>query len=149
MVVVAAHVGQALDLVPVRREQVLQLQLAGAGVAHLPHPLEAQVVAPPLQDRPGELDVELLGEEREVLGGQLVLQGLRGGGHDRRTAGEDGRDEVGEGLAGPGAGLDHEVPAARHRLGDGLRHVGLAGAGLAVGERGRDAPEGADGLRTG
>ena len=140
---------QALDLVPVRREQVLQLQLAGPRVAHLPHALEAQVVAAPLQDRPGELDVELLGQERQVLGGQLVLQGLRGGGDDRGAARQDGRDEVGEGLARPRARLDDEVPAADDGLGDGLRHVGLAGAWLAVGERGGDEAEGADGLRAG
>ena len=37
-----------------------------------------------------------VGDEGEVVVGQLVLQGLGGGGHHHPLAGEGGRDEVGQ-----------------------------------------------------
>ena len=39
---------------------------------------------------------EVLLEERQVLGGQLVLEGLGGRGHDRGPPRNDRRDEVGQ-----------------------------------------------------
>ena len=54
------------------------------------------------------------GHQGQVLGGELVLQGLGGGGHHHPLAGQGGGDQVGQGLAGAGAGLHHQVAAAGH-----------------------------------
>ena len=72
---------------------------------------DTEVIDPPLQDREREGPAQVGGEEGEVVGGQLVLEGLGCGGHDRRPAREDGGHEVGEGLAGAGRGLDHQLTA--------------------------------------
>ena len=45
-------------------------------------PLQADVVAAALQHRPVDVEAEVLGEEGQVLGGELVLQRLGGGGDD-------------------------------------------------------------------
>ena len=50
-----------------------------------------------------------------------------------RAAREDGGDQVGEGLAGAGAGLDDEVLAFGERGLDRQGHFELAGAELEVG----------------
>jgi hypothetical protein len=44
---------------------------------------------------------------------ELVLQGLGAGGDDDLAAGQQRRHQVGEGLAGAGAGLGHQ-PTGRH-----------------------------------
>ena len=137
---------QPLDLLLGGREQVLQLELAPRRIAHLSDPLEAEVVAPSLQHGPRERCVQVGGQEREVLGGQLVLEGLGGGGDHRGAAGEHGGHQVGQRLAGAGAGLHHQVPAALDGPRHGLGHVGLARAGLAVGEGGGDLRERGHGL---
>ncbi len=136
--VVAAHVDSRSTSLRDDRRQVLQLQLAGARVPCLPHPLEAEVVAPALQDGPAELHAEVLGDERQVVGGQLVLQGLGRRGDDRGAAREDGRDQVGQRLAGAGPRLDDEVVSLVDRPRRGLGHVGLAGTGLAPRKGGGD-----------
>ena len=99
--------------------------------------LEAEVVGPALQHREAERPVEVLGEEGQVLAGQLVLQRLRGGGDDdvpRRAR----RDQVGDDLPVP-------VPACTTRCcspgwrADGVGHLPLTGPVLAAaGQRGRD-----------
>ena len=80
-------------------------------------------------------------QEREVLAGQLVLQGLGGRGDDRLLAGEHGGHEVGERLARARAGLHREVPLGGDRLGDGDGHLRLARSLLACGQGLRDALE--------
>ena len=107
---------------------------------HLAEALQADVVAPALQHREVEVDTEVLGEEREVLHRQLILECLGGGGHHHGGTRLDGRNEVRQGLAGPGAGLDHQVPTGRDRLGDTIGHLHLPqprlGAGQACGDAG-------------
>src|SRR5690606_28180906 len=49
---------------------------------------------------------------------------------------EDGGGEVGEALADPGAGLDEQVGAGLHRLGDCAGHDELLLAGLVAGAEG-------------
>ena len=75
---------------------------------------------------------EVLGEEGQVLAGQLVLQGLGGGGHHRAPAREDRRHQVGERLACAGAGLHGHVLALRDPEPHGLGHGALAEPGLAA-----------------
>ena len=67
----------------------------------------------------------MLLEEREVLAGQLVLQGLGGGGHDRGALRQDRRHQVGERLAGAGAGLHGDVLALGDPEAHGVGHLAL------------------------
>ena len=60
-------------------------------------------------------------EERDVLEKELLLQVLRAGGDDDALAGEERRHQVGERLAGAGAGLDDQMPALGER---GLHRLG-------------------------
>ena len=69
---------------------------------------------------------------RDVLGGELALQGKRRGGDDDALAvvldePDQRGGEVAERLAGAGAGLDQQVAAAGKRVGDGVGHLELAG----------------------
>ena len=73
-------------------------------------------------------------EERNVAEEELVLQGLGAGGDDDALAGAQGGQQVGQGLAGAGAGLDDQVAALGEGALDGLGHFELAGAVL-VGQR--------------
>ena len=66
---------------------------------------------------------------------ELVLQRLGAGGDDDALAGAQGRQQVGEGLAGAGARLDDEVAMLGESALDGLGHFKLAGA-VFVGQRG-------------
>ncbi len=97
-----------LDLRGERHRVEFELRLIGR--RHLAEALQADVVAPALQHREVEVDAEVLGEEREVLQRQLVLECLGGGGHHHGGTRLDGRHEVRQRLAGPGPGLDHQVP---------------------------------------
>ena len=110
--------------------------LLHVGLGDLGQPLEAHVVGASLQDGPGDRFVEVLaevfGEEGQVAAGQLVLEGLGGGGDDGSPAGEERRHEVGEGLAGSGPGLDAEEAVGVDHLGHRPGHGLLAGAPLAA-----------------
>ena len=106
-----------------------------AGREEIGHGLEAGVVGAPLEQ--GDLEsCGVLAEHRDGLGDvgvdELSLQVAGGGGdHDRGVVlpgPEDGRHQVGEGLADAGAGLDHQVLAGVERGGDGAAHVDLSGA---------------------
>ena len=108
---------------------------------HLAEPLQADVVAAPLEHRPVEVVRQRRGEERQVLAGELVLQRLGGRGDDDTRAAGDRRQEVGERLARARARLHDEVPSGIDGLGDELGHPLLAGAVLGLGEVGRDVGE--------
>ena len=72
---------------------------------------------------------------RQVALDELALQGEgRGGDDDALAVGERGH-QVAERLAGAGTGLDEQVGAVVHRLGDGFGHGDLAGA-LRAADRG-------------
>ena len=73
-------------------------------------------------------------EKGNVAEVELVLQGLGSGGDDDALAGAQGGEQVGEGLAGAGAGLDDQVAALCESLFDGSRHLQLAGA-VFIGQR--------------
>jgi hypothetical protein len=74
-------------------------------------------------------------EKRDVAEVELVLQGLGAGRDDDAAAGSERWEQVGEGLAGAGAGLDDQMAALFEGALDGFGHVELAGA-VFVGERG-------------
>ena len=97
--------------------------------------VEAQVVVAPLEY--GELRsaaerlAQRVGEPGQVPVDELALQRDGGRGDDDGPAlggGElHGGHQVGQRLAGPGAGLHGEVRAVGHRVPDGLGHDGLPG----------------------
>ena len=96
----------------------------------------------PLSTAQSKSRSEVLGEERQILRGQLVLQRLGGGRDDDGRARLDRRHEVGERLAGAGPGLDHEVAVGPDGVGDPFGHLDLPEPGLGAGERGGDPGEG-------
>ena len=63
---------------------------------------------------------------------ELVLEGEGGRRDDDALVVQQARDEVGQRLAGAGAGLDEQVGAVDHRGGDGLGHLHLTRALLAA-----------------
>ena len=46
-------------------------------------PLETEIIRTPLENGETEWDVEVVGEEREILPGELILERFGGGGDDR------------------------------------------------------------------
>ena len=100
--------------------------------------LAAEVVSAPFQDREREVVARLaLGrQERQVPLGQLVLECLGGGGHHRRSAGLDHRQQVREGLPRAGAGLDDEMAILLDRSVHVLCHLELPGPVLTAAGQG-------------
>ena len=78
-------------------------------------------------------------EEGNVAEVELILQGLGAGGDDDALAGAQGGQQVGEGFAGSGSGLDDQVAALCESPLDGFGHlqVGRGGTHRAA----RIAPE--------
>ena len=109
-----------------------QGELAGRA-ADLGHPLAADVVAPSLQHGEGQIRHRWPpATSGQILVGQLVLEGLGGRGHHHPFAGQGGGHQVGERLAGAGAGLDDQMAPAGHRSGHRDGHLDLARTGLAA-----------------
>ena len=79
---VAVETRAVLVVVELEAEPVVGLRLV--------EPLEAQVVGAALEHGVVDAAGDPLGEKREVLAGELVLERLGGRGHDRRLAGERG-----------------------------------------------------------
>jgi hypothetical protein len=71
----------------------------------------ADVVGAALEQRDRHRHLQRGAHRRQVAVEELVLQGLGAGGDDHLAAREQRRHQVGEGLAGAGAGLGHQ-----HRL---------------------------------
>ena len=106
--------------------------------------LQAEVVAAALHARGRERHRQHAGEQRQILGEDLLLQVLGAGRDDDALAAQDRRHEVGERLAGAGAGLDEEHAAVLERVGDRRGHAALAVARLEGDERLRQRPVGAE-----
>ena len=95
------------------------------------------------------------GEQRQVDAHELLLEVDRIRRHDHalgmRTGPMNGGNEVGEGFAGAGSGLDEQDAAPSKRLGHALGHADLLVAVLVAGETARNRavrPElGGDDLR--
>ena len=101
-----------------------------------PDAVQAGVVGAALEHGVGRVDAgqvaDRLDQPRDVALDQLVLEReRRGGDHDPAVV-EQRRHQVGQRLAGAGAGLDEQVLAADHRVGDRLGHLDLPGALLAA-----------------
>jgi hypothetical protein len=122
------------------------------GVFHLRH---AQVVVAALEHGelrpPAEHRLDRVGEARQVVLDELVLQCQRGGGDDDRSVDQQRRGQIREGLARTGAGLDQEVLAVADGLFDGVRHRLLPGPRDAAGHRADRGAEkfGGGGFRAG
>ncbi len=97
--------------------------------------MKAQIVAAAFHAGCCERDAERVTQHRQIFEEDLFLQVLRAGRHQHAFAAEDGRNEVGERLAGSGAGLGEQHTSTRedrrHRFG----HLQLAGARLEAIER--------------
>ena len=92
-------------------------------------------------------------EERDIAEEELFLEGLGVGGDDDASAGEDGRNQVGESLAGSCAGFDDQFALFREGGVDGFGHFQLAGAqfegGMGGGKGATGAEETAQGAGSG
>ena len=146
-------VGQVGDLGPVARSRSAPLHSTMRGTqetsarssssgsrSNCGQTITAEVVVPPLHHAGRELHPDPLAQKGQVLVVDLVLQVARAGGDDDPAAGLQRGHEVGQGLAGAGAGLDHQRAAvARAGRGDGPRHLLLARpvlvAGVGPGQR--------------
>ena len=92
----------------------------------------------------------MLFQEGQVLGAQLVLEGLGGRGDHGPPAALDHRDEVGQRLAGAGAGRHGDVGSVIDGLRDQLSHLELARASFtAAREVGGELLDRLDGRRSG
>jgi hypothetical protein len=94
-------------------------------VAREREPVQAEIARAPLEERHRDRQLERAAQARQVANEELVLQRLRRGAEERAGAAEQRRDEVREGLADAGAGLDDERAALLDRGRDGERHVEL------------------------
>ncbi len=103
----------------------------GVGGAGLVETLETQVVGPALEHRPGQLSVGHPGHQRQVLVGQLILEGLGRGGHDRSSARFDRGHEIGQGLARSRTRRDDQMGVVLDGPGHGHGHLLLPGSLLA------------------
>ena len=110
-----------------RRLDPGQQALVGVLVAEQAEPVEldgvdappAEVVLAALDDGDPNLTAECRLGKRHVLGEQLLLKRLRRRGHDDAAARLEGRDQVGEALAGTGSRLRQQVFLAGERALDG------------------------------
>ena len=103
----------------------------------------ADVVREALHDGPLERRrqqagvIEHRAQARQVDAGDLVLQRLGAGADDDLASRQQRRHQVGERLAGAGAGLDQQALVAVDRVGDAVRHRQLSGTRLVAGKQRR------------
>ena len=88
-----------------------------------PESVAAQVIPPALEQRRVDGHRERPLDQGQITIEELVLQCARIGGDDHLASRQEARDEIGEGLAGPGAGLAQEHAAGLDRFGHDLRHL--------------------------
>ena len=110
-----------------------------AGLAEGGEAQQAQVVGSALHHRDAQLASERLREQRQVLLDELLLQVLGAGRDHDAPLGKHRRQQVGERLAGAGAGLGQQQPAVLEHFGYRLREpdlrLSLLVAGQHPGER--------------
>ena len=104
----------------------------------------ADVVRAALEQRERHRELQRVADERQVALEELVLQRLGAGGDDDLAAVEQRRDEIGEGLAGAGAGFGDQRAALRDGRGHRIGHRELlraeAEARQRAGQRRRRRP---------
>src|SRR6266480_251515 len=130
------HGGKALDAMQLRNF----LPRGEAAFARRAlHAVEAYIVRASLQQRRRGAAGECFAHRGKIAVVQLVLQRFRPRRDDHLAAGEQRRDQVGEGLAGAGARLGDEHAGPLDRGVDGRGHLELLGpqpeSGDARGER--------------
>ena len=86
----------------------------------------ADVIGASLEQRHGHRHFQRLAHHLDVAVEQLVLQVLGTGRDDDLAAGEQGRNQISEGLAGAGAGFGHQYGVFADRGGDSVGHFDLA-----------------------
>ena len=111
--------------------------------------MQAQVVGAALHVGGGERHAERIAQRGNVLEEDLLLEVLRAGRDQHALAAEDGGHEIGERLAGAGAGFGEQDAAVVERAGDRVGHLDLAGARLEAGQRAGQRAAGREGLRDG
>ncbi len=79
-----------------------------SALARLAEPMQAEVTGAALQQRHADRHLQCVAQLRQVAQEKLILQALRRGAHQHASARQQGRNEVREGLADPGAGLGDE-----------------------------------------
>ncbi len=114
--------GEARDLAQVRR---FLARSQAPGVHRTFEVIRADVVGAALEQRDRRAHLQRSAHRRQVPVEELVLQGLGPGRDDHLAAREQRRHQVGEGLAGAGAGFRHQRQVAGDRRGDALRHLQL------------------------
>ncbi len=83
---------------------------------------------------------ERLAQHRHVLAVDLLLQVLGAGGDEHAVPAQDGRHQVGHGLAGARAGLGQQHAAVFEDRRHGSRHAALPVARLVVRQRAGERP---------
>ena len=124
-----------------------QLLLVVAGLGQVAPPAaEGEVVGTALEQAGPEVPGQPVLERGQVFGQQLLLERVGVGGNDDALAAvhrpRQRRHKVSQALAGAGAGLDREHPAAPEDLRDRQQHLVLRLPKLVTGE----APEQLDQL---
>ena len=105
-------------------------RIAGLSLKRL-EAVQAEIVAASLHAGRGERDAERVPQHRQVLEEDLFLQVLGAGRDEHALAAEDRRHQIGERLAGAGAGLgEQRRRRSASTVRDGLGHLELAGARL-------------------
>ena len=98
----------------------------------------ADVVGAALQQRDGHRHAQRVAHQRQVAFEQLILQSLGAGGDDHLAAVQQRGDEIGERLAGAGAGLGDKLAACGDSLCDGLGHRQLLRPEVKAGQFARE-----------
>ncbi len=99
------------------------------------HSMQTNIIRAALQESGCGVDAQCIEYRRQIFAKQLILQRLGAGRKQHLAAGEQRRDEVGERLAGTGAGFRDQRTAGVDRVVDRGRHVRLR----ATGNKARDA----------
>jgi hypothetical protein len=129
------QVGQLGQIAAARAARPLldagQAQQRGAvAQVHVPaRPLEAvqaDITGAALEQGRAQRQLQRAQQLGQVAAEELVLQGLGGGGQQHPFAAEQGRHQVGEGLAHARAGFDDQHAAGFDGFADGRGHVDLA-----------------------
>ncbi len=127
----ADEVGEREGAVAIREGTLL-------GGDRLVQPAPADVVLAPHQQRPAPAVRQHLGDQGELVRGELALQRLGLGADDDAApcggAVERRRQQVGEALAHAGAGLEQADAAAREDVRGGLRELHLPGPPAVAGQ---------------
>ena len=90
--------------------------------------LAAGVVAAAFHVADAQGSTDDLFKKRDIAEEELLLEGFGAGGNDDALFGEQGGDQVGEGLAGAGSGFDDQLAFFGESFFDGDGHLDLAGA---------------------